>query len=42
MLYTYSRPFSMERLKAWWEGKPEPKSKPREPGSGGHAAAPAE
>jgi hypothetical protein len=25
MLYAYSRPFSMERLKAWWEGKPEPK-----------------
>jgi len=26
-LYTYSRPFSVERLKAWWEGKPEPKPK---------------
>jgi hypothetical protein len=25
-LYAYSRPFSMERLKAWWEGKREPKS----------------
>lgn len=24
-LYTYSRPFSMERLRAWWAGKPEPK-----------------
>jgi len=42
MLYTYSRPFSMERLKAWWDGKPEPKSKPREPAGGGHAEAPAE
>jgi hypothetical protein len=26
-LYSYSRPFSLERLKAWWDGKPEPKSK---------------
>ncbi|HTA90647.1 MAG TPA: hypothetical protein VK745_13750, partial [Polyangiaceae bacterium] len=25
-LYAYSRPFSMERLKAWWDGKREPKS----------------
>ena len=25
-LYAYSRPFSMERLKAWWAGKPEPRS----------------
>ena len=24
-LAAYSRPFSMERLKAWWNGKPEPK-----------------
>ncbi|HEU5074857.1 MAG TPA: hypothetical protein VFU02_11795, partial [Polyangiaceae bacterium] len=24
-LYTYSRPFSMERLRAWWRGMPEPK-----------------
>jgi hypothetical protein len=23
-LYAYSRPFSMARLKAWWDGKPEP------------------
>jgi len=38
MLYAYSRPFSMERLKAWWDGKPEPK-----PSDGGtHAPAPAE
>jgi len=26
-LYAYSRPFSMARLKAWWDGKPEPKDK---------------
>jgi len=25
-LYAYSRPFSVARLKAWWDGKPEPKS----------------
>jgi hypothetical protein len=25
LLAAYSRPFSMERLKAWWDGKPEPK-----------------
>lgn len=29
LLAGYSRPFSLERLKAWWDGKPEPKSKPR-------------
>jgi hypothetical protein len=28
LLYACSRPFSMERLKAWWEGKPEPKPQP--------------
>jgi len=28
LLYGYSRPFSMERLKAWWAGKPEPRSAP--------------
>jgi hypothetical protein len=27
LLAGYSRPFSIERLKAWWDGKPEPKSK---------------
>lgn len=27
LYYGYSRPFSMERLKAWWDGKPEPKPK---------------
>lgn len=32
-LFAYSRPFSMERLKAWWDGKPEPKSPPRAPAS---------
>ena len=26
LLYAYSRPFSVERLKAWWDGKPEPKA----------------
>jgi hypothetical protein len=43
LLYGYSRPFSIERLKAWWDGKPEPRSraKPPEPDSG-RAAAPAE
>jgi hypothetical protein len=25
ILYVYSRPFSKERLKAWWEGKREPR-----------------
>jgi uncharacterized protein (DUF983 family) len=25
ILFAFSRPFSMARLKAWWEGKPEPK-----------------
>ncbi|MBN2195010.1 MAG: hypothetical protein JW751_19490 [Polyangiaceae bacterium] len=25
MLYSYSRPFSMDRLRAWWDGKPEPR-----------------
>ena len=31
-LYAYSRPFSMERLKAWWDGKPEPKDSRHHPG----------
>jgi hypothetical protein len=26
MIWAYSRPFSMERLKAWWDGKPEPRT----------------
>lgn len=30
-LVAYSRPFSIERLKAWWHGKPEPTGKPRAP-----------
>ncbi len=29
ILWIYSRPFSMARLKAWWDGKPEPKTPPR-------------
>ena len=29
LLYAYSRPFSLERLKAWWHDKPEPKDPPR-------------
>jgi hypothetical protein len=27
LLFAYSRPFSIERLKAWWDHKPEPKGK---------------
>ena len=27
VLFVYSRPFSVARLKAWWDGKPEPKHK---------------
>ncbi len=27
LLFVYSRPFSLTRLKAWWDGKPEPKGK---------------
>lgn len=27
VLFVYSRPFSISRLKAWWDGKPEPKHK---------------
>jgi len=27
VLFVYSRPFSVARLKAWWDGKPEPKDK---------------
>jgi len=27
LLFVYSRPFSLARLKAWWDGKPEPKDK---------------
>lgn len=30
-LYVYSRPFSVERLKAWIAGKPEPKAKGSKP-----------
>lgn len=28
-LVAYSRPFSVERLKAWWEGRPEPRPTPK-------------
>ncbi|GMV17456.1 MAG: hypothetical protein HS104_12205 [Polyangiaceae bacterium] len=31
LLWGYSRPFSMERLTAWWNGKPEPKAKTPDP-----------
>lgn len=31
LLFAYSRPFSLERLRAWLEGKPEPKSPKPEP-----------
>lgn len=31
LLWAYSRPFSKERLRAWLDGKPEPKSLPRAP-----------
>lgn len=31
LLWGYSRPFSVERLKAWWDGKPEPKADKQEP-----------
>jgi hypothetical protein len=27
LLFVYSRPFSVARLKAWWNGEPEPKGK---------------
>ena len=40
MLYAYCRPFSMERLKAWWDGKPEPREKA--PSTTAPAEAPAE
>lgn len=29
LLFAYSRPFSIARFKAWWDGKPEPRSKPK-------------
>ncbi len=29
-LYAYSRPFSMARLKAWWDGLPEPRGRAQE------------
>ncbi len=30
LLYAYSRPFSLERLKAWWNRQPEPKKQASE------------
>lgn len=39
-LYTYSRPFSMARLKAWWAGKPEPKPKHDDASHDGHPESP--
>jgi hypothetical protein len=30
LIWGYSRPFSLERLRAWWQGKPEPRDKPAE------------
>lgn len=42
MLWTYARPFSMERLKAWWAGRPEPREAPaRGSRSPDQAASPA-
>ncbi|HEY5372858.1 MAG TPA: hypothetical protein VIK01_04190 [Polyangiaceae bacterium] len=38
-LYAYSRPFSVARLKAWWDGKPEPKAPRAMPPTGGVAPA---
>ncbi|HEX3776619.1 MAG TPA: hypothetical protein VHV51_19235 [Polyangiaceae bacterium] len=38
VLWAYSRPFSVERLKAWWAGKPEPKSNALPPSSAASAA----
>jgi hypothetical protein len=32
--YSYNRPFSMERLKAWWNGLPEPKDRSKAGGKG--------
>ena len=44
LLFAYSRPFSVARLKAWWQGKPEPKSAPPKPpaAAGVGSRAPAE
>jgi hypothetical protein len=41
ILYTYSRPFSMARLRAWWQGEPEPRTRvPKELERGEAAARP--
>jgi hypothetical protein len=44
VLFAYSRPFSIARLKAWWEGKPEPKGyiKGLEPTAGPGVTPPAQ
>jgi hypothetical protein len=44
MFYAYSRPFSLARLRAWWEGKPEPKEPKRAelPPAAPHAGQPSE
>jgi hypothetical protein len=40
LLYGYSRPFGMERLKAWWAGRPEPRTaRPPRPDTPAPAAA---
>jgi hypothetical protein len=38
-LWIYSRPFSMARLKAWWDGKPEPRPGHKPPAALTGAAA---
>jgi hypothetical protein len=37
LLAGYSRPFSIARLSAWWQGKPEPRSKSTPTSPGGSA-----
>jgi hypothetical protein len=38
LLWAYSRPFSMERLRAWLAGKPEPKSKSQDQPAPAHSS----
>ena len=40
ILWIYSRPFSVERLKRWWNGQPEPKVAPALPPPAASAGAP--
>jgi hypothetical protein len=42
LLYAHSRPFSVERLKAWWERRPEPRPKPKPVEAPAERALPAE